>query len=760
MGFTACSSDDGPESDDTTTVPIASAGSTPESSVPEPAPDAVTVALSDASPATEFEVVSHVDVGGFSSNVWVHGDYAHLGSFGQDAAALPPGAPGAGGDVDLCPTSGVRVFDLADPVEPALVGTYADGISEPDIDGTWNETVVVQTVTTASFDGVLSLVPFFRCASDGFQGFGLYDVTDASAPKRLSTVEMPNPRYGNQEPFLDVRDGHAYVYTANASAELLTGPDAATPGDPDFVVYDVTDPTSPQRVAEWGAWQQLGIHPQGPDENGINRNRFVHTVYARDGIAYLSYFDNGTVMLDVSDPTKPAFLGQTSFDANESGNAEHATIGGNGSLLIETAEHFPQESEFMPDLAGPSEYAWGYVRTYDVTDPSAPVRLGTLETENTRVDPPPPGAVFYTPNFVRTQGDIAYFAWTGEGVVVADMSDPTHPTQVAQFKTPATPDPFGFFFGGLPITYVWGVDFHGDDIIVSDANSGLWVLRLRQTADATTGQSPSAAASQSEPLTITATDTSFEMPAFIDAGAHTITLENEGLTDHHAEIYQLGDGHDFADFFAASSNGPDAINEVATPISGPATTPPGASATISLALNSGRYVIIDVLPSATGAPNFLNGMMREFIVRGNESGVPDPAAEPEITMGEFTFGLPDIITNGPTTYGFRNAGLQQHEMTVVRLEDGATLADSLNYFDELIPPPAPTDGTPPPAPTPPSQTPPFTYAGGLMAMAAQRSGSVVLDLEPGTYALICSLIDPDTGTPHYRLGMAEELTVE
>ena len=716
--------------------------------------NAATVALDAVTADSKFEVVSHVDAGGFTSNVWVLDDHAYLGSFGQDASALPPGAPGAGGDVDLCPTAGVRVYDISDSSDPSLVGTYADGTSEPDIDGTWNETVIAEHVETSEFTGDLSLVPFFRCAADGFQGFGLYDVTDPSSPERLSIVEIPNAGFGNQEPWLDVRDDSVYVYTANAASELTSSPDGATPGDPDFVVYDVSDPTKPERIAEWGAWAELGVAPQGPDENGVNRNRFVHTVYAKDDVAYLSYFDNGTVMLDVSDPSKPTFIGQTSFEKQEAGNAEHSWVSDDG-LLIETAEHFPQESEFMPALSGPSETAWGYVRTYDISDPTDPQRLGTFETAHTRVNPPPPGAVFYTPNFVRTQGDIAFFAWTGDGVIAVDMSDPTAPRQLAQFTTPATPDPYGFFFAGLPITYVWGLDFHGDEIVVSDANSGLWILRLTSGQEGSDEQSQADAVSQ--PLNIEATDGTFEMPSVLDAGVYDITFNNTGEGDHHAEIYRLNNGVDFGTFFAESATGPDAINAVATALSGPATTPGGTSERMSMAFERGRYVIIDVLPAANGNPNFLNGMMREFIVENGDADPVPPTAEPELTMGEFTFGLPDTFAAGTTTFGYRNVGLQQHELTLVRLDDDQTLEETLDYFDELIPSGPPEAGAPPAGP-PPGPTP-FTYAGGLMSMASAQSGTVDLTLEPGRYAFICTLVDPDSGKPHSRLGMAEEITV-
>ena len=55
--------------------------------------------------------------------------------------------------------------------------------------------------------------------------------------------------------------------------------------------------------------------------------------------------------------------------------------------------------------------------------------------------------------------------------------------------------------------------------------------------------------------------------------------------------------------------------------------------------------------------------------------------------------------------------------------------------------------------------PPFTSVGGVQALDVGATGWFVADLAPGTYAIVCYIPDVVSGTPHYALGMVQELTV-
>ena len=74
------------------------------------------------------------------------------------------------------------------------------------IPGTWTEKTIVRRVHTAGFDGVLAVTSVQAC-TNGFGGFVLYDVTDPAKPKRLALVRT-EPR-GSHEIWLASARGHA-----------------------------------------------------------------------------------------------------------------------------------------------------------------------------------------------------------------------------------------------------------------------------------------------------------------------------------------------------------------------------------------------------------------------------------------------------------------------------------------------------------------------------------------------------------------------
>lgn len=104
----------------------------------------------------------------------------------------------------------------------------------------------------------------------------------------------------------------------------------------------------------------------------------------------------------------------------------------------------------------------------------------------------------------------------------------------------------------------------------------------------------------------------------------------------------------------------------------------------------------------------------------------------------YAFDLPRAI-DGDAVLRITNAGTEPHEMTVLRLDDGATADD---VSDALA------AGAPPPG----------TAVGGMQALLPGATQQLQLDLEPGEYAVICHVPSPD-GTPHHVRGMIRQVTV-
>lgn len=111
-----------------------------------------------------------------------------------------------------------------------------------------------------------------------------------------------------------------------------------------------------------------------------------------------------------------------------------------------------------------------------------------------------------------------------------------------------------------------------------------------------------------------------------------------------------------------------------------------------------------------------------------------------VVAKEYQFKMPDTLPAGPTLFHLTDEGNQIHQVTLVKLKRGKTLAD----FTSLPPGPFPTWAV---------------FMGGPNG-STPRGGQVedIVDLSPGSYAVICFVPGPD-GKPHMMSGMVKQLTV-
>jgi hypothetical protein len=178
----------------------------------------------------------------FSSDLWVHGNYAYTGTWGlRDEVG-----------------NTLKVWSLSTAGAPTLVGS----ITVPNI-GTVSDVQV-------SEDGQLLVLSGER-GPDG--GIFLYSLSNPAAPSFLSSV-------------LVGRAGVHTVTLATINARLYAFA-ARNPGvdDPALLIYDVTDPEAPTLVAT---------------EEYPERAYGIHDTFVRDGIAFVFVWnDPGIVIYDV-----------------------------------------------------------------------------------------------------------------------------------------------------------------------------------------------------------------------------------------------------------------------------------------------------------------------------------------------------------------------------------------------------------------------------------------------------------------------------
>ena len=112
-----------------------------------------------------------------------------------------------------------------------------------------------------------------------------------------------------------------------------------------------------------------------------------------------------------------------------------------------------------------------------------------------------------------------------------------------------------------------------------------------------------------------------------------------------------------------------------------------------------------------------------------------------IIATDYAFQLPDSIPSGVTTLELRNAGKEPHELVLVKLAHGQTLADVLAAVKK--------DG-----PDPLWQQ----LMGGPGGVLPGATSAVTVALDPAQYAVFCGVPGKD-GMPHAMKGMMKTLTV-
>lgn len=386
--------------------------------------------------------------GGFNTDVWAHDHFAYVGTFGISV----PGRP------ELCPGTGVKVVDLSDPKRPRMVTLI------PSPPGSRANDVKVARVDTAFFRGDLLVHSIEPCAPGGPRGFALYDVSEPSRPVGLGQISTIS---GVHNTFLVARDERAYLLLAIPFAERSSGLG-------DFQLFEVTNPSRPVLLADWGADKDGGLGPiSRPDAippcrlcRGDSPAVFLHDVWSNEKgtVAYLAYWDAGLILLDIADPSNPTMIGHglepPTFGSDE-GNA-HAAVPALGDELVLVADE-----DFTP---GP----WGFLRVFDTSDPTAPVQVGAfaIPAAISEMD----RRVVSTVHNVFVKGHRAYLSWYEQGIRVVDFSEPHDPMEVGAFIAGPIPDPQRVLSDTQGF---WGVFVDDGLVLGSHMNGGLFILKLR-----------------------------------------------------------------------------------------------------------------------------------------------------------------------------------------------------------------------------------------------------------------------------------------
>jgi len=214
----------------------------------------------------------------------------------------------------------------------------------------------------------------------------------------------------------------------------------------------ILDISNPREVREVGRW--------GLDNNPSS----LHDIIVQEGYAYVSYWDDGAVTLDVGagthggTPTEPVLVSRYAYPT---GNTHVAWR--HGRYLFVGDEIFPSDW----DPTKPIE-ARGYIHVLDMTDMDNPVEVARYEVPEAGV------------HNVWAEGDRLYVGYYQAGLRVLDISGELRGDLYRQGRELAvlkTTDE-NSMVPNWPMT--WGAQLFKGKIYTSDLNSGLWIAELRE----------------------------------------------------------------------------------------------------------------------------------------------------------------------------------------------------------------------------------------------------------------------------------------
>ncbi|MBI4409042.1 MAG: Ig-like domain-containing protein [Gemmatimonadetes bacterium] len=364
-----------------------------------------------------------------TEEVWVHpnGRVAYLGT-------------GQGGDR-------MYAIDISDPTHPAVVDSIVA-----------NTRRVNDLMTTP--DGK-TLVFTREGAADRKNGIVIASLEDPLHPKPIaeftqgvtagvhSAFIYQQPKYGT------------HVYLTNDGTGAMH-------------VVDIGDPYHPREVAQWRT-------PRA------DAGRTLHDIDVKDGLAYLSYWNDGLVILDVGNgmkggsPSNPQLVSRYKYDLNELYRDVEA-VGGPGFIRgTHTAWRY-QNRVFIADEVFPArpprgakdaaaQRAYGRLQVIDVTDIEKPRAVAWYEPE------------FGGVHNVWVENDILYLGAYNGGFHAFDVSGELRGDLRAQGREIAhlyTADLDGYVPNAA---MTWGVVVKDGIAYVNDMNNGLWIVRIEPRSE-------------------------------------------------------------------------------------------------------------------------------------------------------------------------------------------------------------------------------------------------------------------------------------
>ena len=329
----------------------------------------------------------------------------------------------------------VYAIDISDPAKPVIV------------DSMMTDSRLVNDVMTTE-DGKYGV--FSREGSSNRKdGIVVFDANDPCHPKPISAY-TETVSGGVHSAY--VYKGYVYL-TDDATGSMR--------------IIDIRDPYKPREAGRWQTSQ-------------TEAGRYVHDIAIDDGLAYLSYWNDGLIILDVGNgmkggtPEKPVQVGQLKYDLNALysrvdqmyglGARGTHTSWRKGKYVFIADEVYA--SRASTGLADGNDLTWGRLQVVDVSNIEKPKIVAWYE--------PTDGGV----HNIWVEGDSLYMGSYQGGGRVLDISGELKGDLLRQGREMSwifTADSMG---ARPRATFTWGAVVKNGLIFFNDINTGLWITRM------------------------------------------------------------------------------------------------------------------------------------------------------------------------------------------------------------------------------------------------------------------------------------------
>jgi hypothetical protein len=368
----------------------------------------------------EMEVIGRATLKDLqTAEQWIIGNYAYVSTMSEK----------------------LMVYDISDPAHPKQTDTVkVDARHINDISTTPDGRIAVLTR---------------EGASSRKNGIVFFDTSSPAHPKVISEYTA-TVTGGVHSAFIDSH----YVYLTDDATGSMR-------------VIDFNDVKNPKEVARWQVESPVIRTLTGADGAESTGGRYLHDVQVKDGLAYLAYWRDGLVILDVGNgikggsPEKPQLVSQLRMNYHE--------LYGDGWLAGAHAVFRYKNYVFIGDEVFPAIFdiqsknripVRGIVHVVDVTDIYHPKVVADYTV-------PEGGA-----HNIWVKDDVLSMGYYTGGARIVDVSGELRGDLYRQGREIGrlwTGDPGGFR-SNLPFT--WGAQPHGDLIYFNDINTGIWIVKI------------------------------------------------------------------------------------------------------------------------------------------------------------------------------------------------------------------------------------------------------------------------------------------